>query len=147
MRLVVDSNILFSFFWKGSEVRRIIFSPSTILFAPKFALRELDKHSPEIRARTRLSPDKYQSAISALKWFVEFVPLEEYAKFIPEAKRICPDPKDIRFFALALKLNCPIWSEEKRLKRQHGIEVFNRRELRYLVDFLDVSKSPSTREP
>jgi len=140
MRLVIDSNILFSFFWKGSEVRRIIFSPLTVPFAPEFALRELDKHSPEIKARTKLSSVGYESAITALRWFVEFVPLEEYKSFIPEAKRISPHDKDIRFFALSLKLDrCSIWSEEKRLKKQSEIEVFNRKELRYLVDVLGES--------
>jgi predicted nucleic acid-binding protein len=136
LKLVVDSNILFSFFWKGSEIRKIMLSPSTVLFAPKFALRELERHSPEIKSKAGLSTDEYRTSISVMKWFVEFIPLEEYEGFIPEAKRICPDPKDIRFFALALKLDCPVWSDEKRLKRQSDIEVFNRNELRYLSGIL-----------
>jgi len=140
MRLVVDSNILFSFFWKTSEVRRPIFSPHTIPFSPAFALRELDRHSEEIKTRAGLSQAGYESAISALKWFVEFVPLEEYKSFISDAKKISPDAKDIRFFALSLKLGrCPIWSEERRLKRQSEIEVFNRKELRHLIDLLETS--------
>jgi len=140
MRLVIDSNILFSFFWKSSEVRRPIFSPHTITFSPAFALRELDKHSEEIKSRTHLSQEGYESAISALKWFVEFVPLDEYKSFIPEAKRVSPDSKDIRFFALSLKLGrCPIWSEERRLKKQSEVEVFNRKELRHLIELLETS--------
>ena len=140
MRLVIDSNILFSFFWKSSEVRRPIFSPHTITFSPAFALMELDKHSDEIKARTGLSQAGYESAISALKWFVEFVPLDEYKSFIPEAEKISPDAKDIRFFALSFKLGkCPIWSEETRLKKQSRVEVFNRKELRHLIDLLESS--------
>lgn len=142
MILVIDSNILFSFFWKGSKVRRIIFSPLTVAFAPEFALSELDKHFPEIKTRTKLSSEGYESAISTLKWFVDFVPLDEYKSFIPEAKRISPHDKDIRFFALSLKLDhCPLWSEEKRLKRQSEIEVFNRRELRHLIGILESSST------
>jgi len=48
---------------------------------------------------------------------------------LKEAKSISPDPDDSDFFALALKLNCPIWSEEKKLKKQLEVKVVNTSEL------------------
>jgi len=36
---------------------------------------------------------------------------------------------DIEYLALALKLNCPIWSEDKRLKKQTLVKIINTTEL------------------
>lgn len=60
---------------------------------------------------------------------MKFAKEEEYSKFLPEGRKISPDPDDSDFFALALKLDCPIWSEDKKLKEQSRIRVLNTREL------------------
>ncbi len=40
-----------------------------------------------------------------------------------------PDENDIIYFALALKLKCCIWSNDKALKRQDRIMVLSTKEL------------------
>jgi len=40
-----------------------------------------------------------------------------------------PDPDDMAYFALALKLNCAIWSNDKKLKEQDKVKVYNTHEL------------------
>ena len=59
---------------------------------------------------------------------------DEYYEFLPTAKEISPDPDDVDFFALALKLNCPLWSEDKRWKQQSEIEVSDTTELLELLE-------------
>jgi len=125
MRLVVDANVLFSFFKRGSLTRKLITSPELLLFAPTFSLRELDKHKEEVIARAKISPDVYESSKEVLRGFVEFSPLEEYEEKLTLAKEISPDPKDIRYFALALWLGIPLWTNEKRLKGQDKVLVFS----------------------
>ncbi|MEI6732208.1 MAG: PIN domain-containing protein, partial [archaeon] len=39
------------------------------------------------------------------------------------------DIKDAMYLALALKLNCPIWSNDKLLKNQTQIKVYSTSEL------------------
>ncbi len=55
--------------------------------------------------------------------------LSEIKEFIEEGSIVSPDPDDSEHFALALKLNCPIWSEDKLLKQQDKIEILNTKEL------------------
>ncbi|MEK6954273.1 MAG: PIN domain-containing protein [Candidatus Micrarchaeota archaeon] len=55
--------------------------------------------------------------------------LNEYSSLMHQAKSICPDPDDIQYFALALKLGCPIWSNDKALKEQNTVEVISTGEL------------------
>jgi len=54
------------------------------------------------------------------------VPVSEYKDFRQEAESISPDPNDMQYFALALKLCCPIWSNDKNAEEAgHGEDPFN----------------------
>ena len=69
-----------------------------------------------------------------LRLFVGTVPDEEFKDFAGEAKQVLGEHvKDIPYFALALYLNCGIWSNEKRFKRQSRIKAFSTSDL---VSFL-----------
>jgi predicted nucleic acid-binding protein len=57
------------------------------------------------------------------------MPASEFSKQTKKAKEICPDPDDTEYFALALQLNCPLWSNDKKLKNQQEIRVINTIEL------------------
>ncbi|MEK6968674.1 MAG: PIN domain-containing protein [Nanoarchaeota archaeon] len=50
-------------------------------------------------------------------------------KWYIEAKKISPDPDDVAYFALALYLGCPIWSNDKRLKEQNKVRIITTKEL------------------
>ena len=59
---------------------------------------------------------------------------------LKEVEKISPHPKDIEFFALALKFNMLIWSEEKSFKTQKEVKVLNTEELhKELLDMLSKS--------
>ena len=57
------------------------------------------------------------------------IPDEETNQFIELANKISPDQNDADYFALALKLNCPIWSNDKRLANQNTVKVYSTKEL------------------
>ena len=44
------------------------------------------------------------------------------------------ETKDDPYFALALSLNCPIWSDEEAFKQQSRIKVFNTKKLSELIE-------------
>lgn len=60
---------------------------------------------------------------------IEVIPSSDLVPFLREAKQLSPDPKDVQYFAAALRLNCPLWSEDKLLKRQERVKVVNTAEL------------------
>src|SRR3989344_154018 len=133
MRLVIDTNKLFSFFWKGSLIKKLLFTGHE-LFSPKFALEELEKHKSEIMEKTGLTSKEFLEFKDKLKNVVEFAPFSEYSGKISEAFNLLPEhPKDIDFLALALKLNAGIISNDKELKKQSRISVFNDSELSKLI--------------
>ena len=64
---------------------------------------------------------------------INIIPKEDFVDYIEEAEKISPDPNDIMYFALALKLKCGIWSNDKRLKRQNKIKVYSTEELNSML--------------
>ena len=133
MLLVVDMNILFSFFKKYSFTRKLLINPGLELYSPEYALGELNEHLDEIKLKAKINIGVFELYKKILSWFVEFVPVLEYKDFKEEAESIAPDPDDTQYFALALKLKCGIWSNDKRLKRQSRVKVFNTKDLKNLL--------------
>lgn len=129
MRLVADTPEIFSFFNEKSKARELSLLPNLELNSPEFSLIEIKEHKGDILKRFSLSEVQFALIEKLLNATIKFSKEQEYSQFLNEAKSISPDSDDSDFFALALKLNCPIWSEEKKLKKQSKVKVFNTSEL------------------
>ncbi len=88
-----------------------------------YALEEINSHKEEILAKTGLVVDSFKERRKELAVYVEFVSLDEYLGCIDKASNIL-DKNDVDFIALALKMGCPVWSNDKDLKKQSLIEVY-----------------------
>ena len=134
MRLVIDANRLFAgIITKGKGLQSwtldILFSDRVKLFAPFRVLAELEKNREEIKAKSGFSLREFEAFVGITKLRIKFIPLEKFLDEIPEAKKLAPHLKDVQYFALALSLNCPIWSEEKGFKEQSKVKIYNTKEL------------------
>lgn len=132
MDLVIDANILFSVLIKRGKTEELILHEDTHVFAPEFIFEEFDKYTNLIKEKTERSKEELDEMLDILKKKIKTIPNEETEKFIPEAQKICPDPSDVEYFALALKLHCPLWSQDKALKQQKVIKVYSTEELNKL---------------
>jgi predicted nucleic acid-binding protein len=132
MKLVVNTNILFSFF-RETPVRRLIVDSKSFgleLFTPEYAFDELKDNKSELMKYSGVESEEYlEFVFSVLQFFIKPIPSDFFKDCKEEARKISPDAKDIPFFALALKLSCDIWSNEPRLKRQSRVKVFSTKEL------------------
>jgi len=131
MRLVVDANILFSFFKKASFTRRFILShPEIELFTPLYVFEELEEHKEEVKSRARINDIVFELSKKELLEYVTIVPLDKFKKFWEEAKQTSPDPDDVEYLAAALSLGCAIWSNDRDLKeKQSRVVVVTTEEL------------------
>ena len=137
MKFVVDTNIFVSFF-RESPVREIILNSEKFnleLFSPEYMFDELDKNKNSLVKYSKSSVDGVDLSLKALRECINIISSDLFKSFEEKAKLLSPHDKDMPFFALALKLNCSIWSNEPAFKRQTFIKVFNTRELRELVNF------------
>jgi len=142
MRLVADSNVLFTFFWKNPALRGILRQDAQ-LFSPEHSLYEIEKHRQGIIEKTRITDDEFASLLYLMKHDVEFVPRSAYERYFADVEKLAgvfPAPerasvmKDCDFLALALLLRCPLWSNDKLLKKQSSVAVFSTREIVRLTE-------------
>lgn len=129
MQLVVDTNVLISALIARSKTFEIIVLGDLELFAPEYALGEIDRHKEELRARMDISQEEFNVVLNLILSHVVVVSRERYESFEAHAQKICPDQKDFPFFALALALKVPFWTNEVRLKNQREIAIYNTKEL------------------
>ncbi len=125
MELIIDANILFSALIKDSFTVELIFDESIKLFTADFIVQEFFKYEKIILKKTHRTREEFIQIMHILQDIITVVPKEEYSKFIKEATNISPDPKDVMYFALALKLKCAIWSNDKKLKEQGKVNIFS----------------------
>ena len=125
MKLVIDTNILFSFFLHSSTTRKLILTTNFELVSPKLALEELFKYSEEIITKAGIKKQDFQKDLEALKGIVKFIEKEDYLPQLNAAEEISPDKADAEFFALCLKFNCILWSNDFVLKEQDKIRVLS----------------------
>lgn len=126
MNLVVDANLLFSSLIKEGKTQELLLNFSFNLFAPKFIFIEFEKHKQEIINKTNRTLSEFDEIFNIFKEIIYIIPKEE---FMQEAEKITPDIDDKMYFTLALKLKCPIWSNDKKLKNQNKIKAYTTNEV------------------
>ena len=133
MELVIDANILFSALIKNSFTAELIFNDDIKLYCPEFIIEEFLKYENEISEKMSRTREEFVMIMHMFKDIISVVPKEEYVTFMEKGVEISPDPKDPLYFALALKLNCAIWSNDAKLKKQDKVTVYNTTEVMKLV--------------
>lgn len=131
MLLVVDANVLFAAMIKEGDTAEVLVSEQLRLITPEFVLSEFEKHKDEILLKTHRTSVDFAKFLYILENRIEVIPSTEIKPFLRDAESIIHvHPKDVPYFALALKYDCAIWSNEKRLKEhQKRIKVYNTAEL------------------
>jgi predicted nucleic acid-binding protein len=131
MTLVIDANILFAALIRDSVTREILLFSSHDFYAPEYTLREFKEKIPELIRKTKLEKKELLELIDHLVQIanITFVPFEDFKKQKQKAIEITPDPDDVAYLALAMYLNCPLWSNDKALQKQSVVKIITTKEL------------------
>jgi len=138
MKLVVDANVVISCLVKKGVTFDVVLLNSVLkkleLVAPEFLMIEVGKHKEELLKETKLTKGEFEEVMEFLVEEITFLSASQFLEFLPEARRLLSEhPKDVPYLALALKLNCPIFSGDKTLKRLSPVKVLSPRELLKLL--------------
>lgn len=125
MRIILDNNILFSLMKPDSYNSRLFFmlAPGNEFIAPTFVLKEFTKYEKECLRKSGLRKKEFELRKKEIFSLIHFVKKDSFLEFLEKAKRICPDIDDAHYFAVCLKFNCPLWSNDKLLKNQDKVSV------------------------
>lgn len=132
----MDANILFSILVKDGFNAFIASNPQINLLVPDFIFQEFEEHKEEITSKTKRTTENFKDILDNLLNNIKVIPSEFYIEKSEEADIISPDKDDVMYFALALKLNCAIWSNDKKLKEQNKIKVYSTEDLMQILNQL-----------
>ena len=136
MRVVLDTNILFSALIKDSTTRKLILEYEGIFLFPEYIFEEAEKHKDEIVLKSGMSADEFNKLLALILRKLIIVPSEVLEPYRHEAHEIVKDidVNDTLFVACALAYKeSIIWSNDSALKKQSRIKVINTTEATELL--------------
>ena len=142
MKIVIDANIVFSILLaRHSRNRQLFFylySKWINFVAPEFCKQEIFKYLSKLAIKKNLNYEELLQVCLELFNLIKFYWVLFYKNSMlilePEVNQI--DPKDIDYVALAYKLWCPLWTNDKKLKQLKSIKVLHTEDLLSLYDKL-----------
>ncbi|MEW6053614.1 MAG: PIN domain-containing protein [Nitrospirota bacterium] len=112
-KLAVDANPILSAII-GGRARAVFLEADHISFyTTLFNFKEVEKYIPILAAKRSLPLDDLYLALSSLP--ISVCDLEFYKAALKKAERLIGgrDRDDVHLLGLALKLSCPIWSNDR----------------------------------
>jgi len=117
MKIVVDSNIIFSALISGKEIYLEILQKHKA-YIPDIVLFELLKYESRLIRKCKAKEDEFRMFTQLLFEVVTVIPKFAISSMNwQKAYDICKDvdEKDTPFVALSLELNTPLWTNDKKL--------------------------------
>jgi predicted nucleic acid-binding protein len=97
----------------------------------EFLKIEIETHKEELLLKSKLDEKSFDYLRDFIFRKIDFATIDDIAPFRDKAIEIMReiDIDDSLFLALAMSLNCPIWSNDKHFKRQSFVKAFTTQEL------------------
>ena len=135
MRFVIDTNIFISALLKDGAIRHIFVDSVHEFLFPEIIFEEIENHKEELLQKSGIDILSFEDLLAKLIIYVKIISTEEIILFKEKAQEIINsiDPDDAPFFATALAFDCPVWSDDRKLKEQKEVKVYNTKEILELI--------------
>jgi predicted nucleic acid-binding protein len=123
-KLAVDANPILSAVI-GGKARSVFLNADHIYFyTTLFNFKEVEKYIPALASKRSLPLDDLYLALSTLP--ISVCDVEFYKDSLKKAESLIGerDPDDIHLLGLALKLSCPIWSNDRDFD-DVGVKIYS----------------------
>jgi predicted nucleic acid-binding protein len=118
--VVVDTNLIFSaLIPKASKIREILFERNMTFYSPNFLISEIYIHKDNLLRSSKLTETEFYLYFNEIIERIKFIPIDYIGdESRQKAYDLCKDVdiKDTPFIALAIALDIPIWTGDKKLK-------------------------------
>ena len=136
MKIVIDSNVLFSALIKDSATRKLILEYDDFFLFPEFIFEEMEKHKEELFKKSKMENKDFGRLLQIILKKVMIVPNEVLLPHKKEALEIVKsiDLDDAAFIACVLAYpNSILWSDDKKLKKQTKVRVLSTQEIMNVI--------------
>ena len=123
-KLAVDANPILSAIIGGSARAVFLAAKETIFYTTSFNFKRVEKYIPVLSSKRKIPLEGLYMALSLLP--VTVCDMEFYKNKMAQAKRMLVKrcPEDAHLLALSLKLDCPVWSNDRDFEGL-GIKVYS----------------------
>jgi predicted nucleic acid-binding protein len=137
MEIVLDTNVLIASLLKNGLTRKIIFLSPFKMYTAEYAKIEIEIHKKEILCKSKLNEQSLNYLSNIIFSRIDFISSDHMEPFKGKAKEIMQDIDidDSFLVALAMSLNCPVWSNDTHMKKQSVVKVYTTNEI---MDFLKI---------
>ena len=134
MEIIVDVNVVISSLLSKGEAFKVFAKNYAFhkfdFIAPEFLLTELNKHKTELAKKSKLNQNEFDDVLEFIIEQITFISESQFEDCLEKAKESLSEHlKDVQYLALAIKLNCPIFSGDKRLKELSPVKVLSPKEM------------------
>ena len=135
MEVVVDTNVIISALLRDGLTRKILLLAPFEMYTVPFTKQEIENHKGELLHKSGLDEDAFSHLLDLIFAKINVVDREILEPFRKRADEILKDidPNDAPFLALAMALNCPLWSNDRDLKKQRVVKVYTTQEILELL--------------
>ncbi len=137
MRIIIDSNIIFSSLIKDSTTRKLILSYDELFLLPIHVFIEIEKYKEEILRKSKMDIQEFENLLQLIMQKMNVVPIEIFKQYARESQELIGEhsQEDIIFIACALAFKgSTLWSDDKKLKRQNKVTVLNTSEIMKILE-------------
>ncbi|MDY6864478.1 MAG: PIN domain-containing protein [Halobacteriota archaeon] len=135
MEIVADTNVIISALLRDGLTRKLLLLAPFDFYTVAYSKIEIETHRNELLNRSKLDEEAFQYLIDLIFskiCVVESNVIEAYRKKAIDVMRGI-DISDSPFIALAMHLNCSIWSNDKHFKEQNVVKAYTTKEIMALL--------------
>lgn len=131
MEIVLDTNVIISSLLRNGITRKILFLAPFEFYTPSSTISEIEKHKKELIRKSKLDTDAFHYMMETIFRKIQIVNLQSIESYKNKSIEIMTDidVSDAPFIALALYLDCPVWSNDGHFKMQQIIKTYTTEEI------------------
>lgn len=118
--IVVDATPIISALIGGFS-REVLFNHSFDFITTAYTIQEVTKYIPYISKKAGFSKEFIENLLNLLP--LKIHNKKVYENFLPEAKSLIKDKKDVDILALAIANGLPLWSQDKHFENIQRIKL------------------------
>ena len=133
MEIIIDNNVLFSLMKPNSTNSKLFYILKSRFISPEFIKQEFKKYEKECFLKAGISNQEFEKRKKDVFQKIEFIEFSHYNEYKKEAVSIIKDIDYWPYIALALKKECPIWSNDSELRQQSKVKVLSTEDIIEIV--------------
>jgi predicted nucleic acid-binding protein len=133
MKLIIGGTAIFELLKKESLAAKVFFNKNIQLYAPEVLIKDIENYTEIIKTKTGRSAFEFEKFMSLLRKRIRKVRLQNFKHYISSAQQITTHEDEQIYFALAMHLKCPVWTNDLQMKGQRHILAYTTQEVLGLV--------------